>query len=486
MSMFRRAMMAAATASAPPVLTLPTTNLLDAWTASDALESGGALTSWPGVNGNTATLATGGGTPTVHASVAGLGGRPAVELTHAQWLEILTLASSSTSYTIFCVSDVVALRAGYNTVFRGGGLRLYQGGSTGQLLEVLNGSVRTLGIDADVGVRPMVSTWQTGSGGTKGWINRVLQGTNSGANTAITAGTATIGLSNGTSSAAIKLGTLAIYEGVLSDSARAEVWDALHAYYGIDPSIAQGTDTPRAYDAILVIGQSNAKGHAPAADLTAPYDTPDPNIRFFTSVRPDYRDQRWGALRVVPDSDDWGWGPEQSAARDLAADAGWDDDLRAFKVARGGTSLAVDWVPSSGNMWIEMLTVYNRAVSLLPNAGDTLNIRAILWVQGEADASNPTWASNYETNLTAFIAALRAQFGASIPFWMVALGTSLPSPYDYTANVNAAMTAVATTVPGVYLLPALESYESDGIHGDAPALLTAGHNMAASAIAEGA
>ena len=64
-----------------------------------------------------------------------------------------------------------------------------------------------------------------------------------------------------------------------------------------------------------------------------------------------------------------------------------------------------------------------------------LNIRAVIWLQGENDSQNLTYSNAYQANLTAFIASLRSQLQKpTLPFIMVKLGDAYTGTYKTTIN----------------------------------------------------
>lgn len=77
--------------------------------------------------------------------------------------------------------------------------------------------------------------------------------------------------------------------------------------------------------------------------------------------------------------------------------------------SQGSTSLAVDWNKSGGTQYAAAVAAWNAAVAADPTL--TTYTPIIVWVQGEADAANGTYASNYGTNL----AALKTNLETDIP-----------------------------------------------------------------------
>lgn len=141
------------------------------------------------------------------------------------------------------------------------------------------------------------------------------------------------------------------------------------------------------------------------------------------------------------------------------------EDVFLLKYAIGGTSLAVDWLPSSGatlvNFKTEMLAAQTKAATL----GMPLSIKGILWWQGESDSQNGTWAAAYEANFTALIADMRAFFGNPVlPFLAVALDNDDGAAYPHMATVNTAISNVIAATSNAYLIDETPFTWTDTIH----------------------
>ena len=112
------------------------------------------------------------------------------------------------------------------------------------------------------------------------------------------------------------------------------------------------------------------------------------------------------------------FGPEIGIARRVWTDI--QQPVTIVKVTYPGSDLAVDWQPY-GALFDDLVTTV-RSTMALGDASNTLDtIGAIYWYQGEADAAIPAEASAYQSNLKAFIGALRLQLPAAptTPFALV-------------------------------------------------------------------
>lgn len=111
------------------------------------------------------------------------------------------------------------------------------------------------------------------------------------------------------------------------------------------------------------------------------------------------------------------WGPEAAFA--LAFRTAFPTTtLYMVKIAVDSSALAAgvgdDWSPtSSGELYDDMEAELTAAKAVLSGLGHSTDLDAVLWMQGEADALTSTPAINYGVNLTAFVAALRADWGVA-------------------------------------------------------------------------
>lgn len=194
-------------------------------------------------------------------------------------------------------------------------------------------------------------------------------------------------------------------------------------------------------DILIVAGQSNSVGFDTNPAALTP-DAIDASIRFRFRVGdppPDKHDsvsatKGWLALSAQPRgepgpktlprqygnfaNESGGFGPELSCARKLAYEAqmgGRKNQLGVVKVAFSGTSVAVDWDPTGiddrGACYRALVEEVRAARSAAEAEGFTVNMRGLLWVQGESDA-NAIDAPKYAARLTAMFKQLRHDVGA--------------------------------------------------------------------------
>jgi hypothetical protein len=239
---------------------------------------------------------------------------------------------------------------------------------------------------------------------------------------------------------------------------------------------------------ILLGGQSNADGRAVVADLPLAFQAPQSDVDFY------YRTElTTGTLTTLRPglSETSQFGPEILLGSRLAAIHAHEPGTRVaiIKYANGGTNLHTQW-KAGGNetttgdgpeyvTFQQTVTAGRAAINAkYPNA--TLELDSMVWMQGESDATAAT-AGAYQANLTAFIADVRATYGASLPF-MIGRLSNLQTNLDATARntVRAAQDAIATADPYTGII-STDGFgmKTDNLHFDA-----AGQQAMGSAFAE--
>ena len=166
------------------------------------------------------------------------------------------------------------------------------------------------------------------------------------------------------------------------------------------------------------------------------------------------------------------FGPEITLGRRLAdalAD-GVTTRVALIKYANGGTNLHTQWkgggnatTTGDGSEYLVFQQTVSGGLAALAAAypGTTITIEGMLWVQGESDAG--TQADNYQTNLTTFIADIRATYGSNLWFIISRLSSGQTSiNATYLATLRAAQDAVAAADP----LNALLNTDGFGMNGD--------------------
>jgi hypothetical protein len=212
---------------------------------------------------------------------------------------------------------------------------------------------------------------------------------------------------------------------------------------------------------IVVAGQSNAVGYGlDAAEVPLDLRGPDPRIRIWNGATfvPMAPGTNTGTVRYPQ-----AWGPETGFVRQWRAGHP-SGDLFIVKSAKGSTALAEgpgqDWAPASGELFADTSRAVRKAKAALAAAGRTPRVVAILWMQGEEDATDSTRAGAYRTNLIRALSAMRLDWGD--PSSRLVVGR-ITAGFPYATTVRAAQASAATKAGAV--LVDTDSYPlQDGIH----------------------
>jgi hypothetical protein len=136
------------------------------------------------------------------------------------------------------------------------------------------------------------------------------------------------------------------------------------------------------------------------------------------------------------------FGPEISFARKLL-ESGFNPAI--FKYSKESTSLAEDWQgPNQNGIYDDFVYSLNNAITDLKNQGYNINIRGLIWLQGENDALTDDAARLYLSRLKIIIADLREKI---LPLnTPIILGADELHPHMLThPQVKAAQESMAAT-----------------------------------------
>ncbi len=220
----------------------------------------------------------------------------------------------------------------------------------------------------------------------------------------------------------------------------------LTATFNINTAYAQQKVASQTMDLLIVAGQSNAVGFdAKPGEL--PTDPADRNILFWWKCGdppPDEHDshssQKWTHLQPQPLGDpikpraerqygnyaqpEGGFGPEMGLARTIFASQ--KRPLAVLKVAFSGTGMRTDWnhadAGDGGLCYRALLSEFGKANDAAKLNGIELKPRALIWVQGESDATARD-APNYAQALGAMIEQLRKDIKAPKMLALIAVNT---------------------------------------------------------------
>lgn len=208
---------------------------------------------------------------------------------------------------------------------------------------------------------------------------------------------------------------------------------------GITQVTAPATAATRVF---LLAGQSNMGGVGHGRELAGTsldkYYAPQPDVKMWSAAS-----NNWSALSSQFEGSDC-FGPEVSFGYQMHA-AFPKDDIYLVKWSYGGTSLYSDWKPENNAGWCyrEFKSTALAAIRNLTDANRAPIIAGMLWMQGEHDTTDATFAAAYQTNLVNFITAVRNDFHTpDMPF---VLGRIIQG-YGTTEN-NSTVRTAQTTAP---------------------------------------
>ena len=138
------------------------------------------------------------------------------------------------------------------------------------------------------------------------------------------------------------------------------------------------------------------------------------------------------------------FGPEIGLARQL-----WSDTAQAVtivKIAVSDTSITV-WNPATPDgLFDDMLYMVDATMATDAARGQLDTIGGIYWYQGETDVLDPSLYPAYQTNLTAFIGALRSELPVNASAPIVLVKESLAAAIANQQNTGACTPQVCATL----------------------------------------
>jgi hypothetical protein len=228
----------------------------------------------------------------------------------------------------------------------------------------------------------------------------------------------------------------------------------------------------------LLAGQSNMVGRGRGADLPAEYKMQPKNVLF-------YLDGALRGLAPAGGSEEKAnaayFGPEISFGHEMAR-AFPDRTIILVKRAVVGTAISSGWDPEKkGGLRDRLLADYQAAVK-----GRKSRPVAVLWSQGGADAKREEDAKAYVAGLKSLIERIRKDLEApKLPFLFSGsrpedpITEGMAKRFPYLKTVRAAYVEIDRTVPGARMVSTVGlTYNSDGIHVDAPGQIEFGKRFA--------
>ena len=224
--------------------------------------------------------------------------------------------------------------------------------------------------------------------------------------------------------------------------------------------VFQAAPATAATKVFLLAGQSNMVGVGGAdygdVPIPPPYDVPQTSVHIWNNTIYDGNTygNGWAELQQGFGYGSGSFGPEVTFGYTLDHTILPADDIYLVKYALGGTHLSSaynEWNVNvnggaGGALYKGFKSYVNGAMQNLTNAGRSPTIAGMIWMQGESDANNATYAAEYAANLTDFINRVRSDFAVpNMPFVVGRITTHYDtSPPGGAAAVRAAQ----MTVPG--------------------------------------
>lgn len=273
----------------------------------------------------------------------------------------------------------------------------------------------------------------------------------------------------------------------------------------LDDIVIEELPRPEPIDLVIVAGQSNAVGYD-AKPRQLPADPRDKDVLFWWRCGDPPADDhdstcggKWTHLQPQPlgtpklpkagrqygnfAQADGGFGPEIGFARELLAKEP-GKKFAIVKAAFSGTGLRTDWNPhdsgEGGSCYRALFDEVRAALRTGREQGLVFQPRALLWVQGESDAT-PQDAKAYAANLEALIKALRGDLAAKDMTVLLAVNTKFkanPDPNPLVLQVVEAQKQVAETLPRCDYVDTSAATVANTAHFDAAGTLDVGRRFA--------
>ncbi|MEL6260748.1 MAG: sialate O-acetylesterase [Cyanobacteria bacterium J06626_6] len=208
-----------------------------------------------------------------------------------------------------------------------------------------------------------------------------------------------------------------------------------------------GGTTSEPVPVYLMAGQSNMVGVPQVADLSD-----DSYVQPF-SAAPIWSRSQDEFVDLAPgfDGRPTRMGPELSFGRQIVGRH--DEDVYLVKYGFGNTSLAQNWNPDgSGAQYNLFTSTVDEALGELTAQGIDYEIEGLVWMQGESDTYNNSYAAAYEENLLGFVDSVRDLYGADLDVAIGLIRNDLPTSAMNRELVRDAQRAVSAADSNVFLV----------------------------------
>lgn len=233
---------------------------------------------------------------------------------------------------------------------------------------------------------------------------------------------------------------------------------------------------------ILIDGQSNALGFGNSGP--APY-TPTARVQIWTDTDGDGIGDTWHymlpAVNTGTPDNPTVWGPEVGLANAWLG-AHPSGNLWIDKVAKGSVGLAqdpaqLDWSPQSHGEMFDAATAsaHTAQANLAGTPYAFAAWDAVMWMQGETDATDPAKAATYGADVRALISAARSAWSVSeVVVGRITDSAALPYSLDV-RNAEWNLDSGDAPVAGVHTFKTIGfEMQPDGVHYDAAGQIALG------------
>lgn len=237
---------------------------------------------------------------------------------------------------------------------------------------------------------------------------------------------------------------------------------------------------------ITLLGQSNAVGRVDNSLLPSEYSGWQHSVKIYD----DNATNRYSSLNV---------GLNNNQFDDPTTDYGIEPffsnffssrrDIYLMKCTKGATYLANNggtntWANGvSGGMFSTFKnTVKVRSETFMSGRGKLYSYPVVIWIQGEADSLNQTYANAYESNLNQFITDVNTELGANPTWLIVQLSANTTDPnlvYKNTIRTAQANVVAADTAKRKLITTDDLTFQGDGVHINAAGMKVLGDRIVA-------
>ncbi|MCF3936660.1 sialate O-acetylesterase [Acuticoccus sp. M5D2P5] len=259
---------------------------------------------------------------------------------------------------------------------------------------------------------------------------------------------------------------IGIYDDVLNDAERAAIYGSMRQVAQSRGFYIDVRDCPASADALIMWGQSNIDGRALVGDIASgetSFSTVKIGADGFGGMfdeGPAMADLDIGTNQQATNPALY-FGPELGIARaHVAAAAG--RDLYLSKCAEGGTYMAptsadvpvgkswsIEETFSAAGVWRDALPHLLRHIAQGLDLGIGLEVKALLWMQGDADTEGPATADLWANEFEKLVDTLRVAIGSPTLKIVVARISDRLSPTDPAAFATVRAAQVVGGAGGV-------------------------------------